>query len=163
MGRSQASHVTLQIPCRLTGTSGTALENTMNFHNFRLASYGAGLAALILFVAISLNSGAALAQAPAATPSPALTASPAPAPSPIPEPAASPSPTPSPAPGAAQQAPNSTAPVQAADPFGEPITLEPKKVVIHRGNANWDNAFDTLVDSFKALTALLDKQGIKPS
>ena len=30
-----------------------------------------------------------------------------------------------------------------------------------KGNANWDAAFDTLIDSFKALTALLDKQGIK--
>src|SRR5215475_1158278 len=133
----------------------------MNFHNFRLASLGAGLAALILPLAISLTSGAALAQAPAATPSPAAAASP------TPEPAASPSPTPSPAPGAAQQAPNPTpspaAPVQAADPFGEPLTLEPKKVVIHRGNANWDSAFDTLMDSFKGLTAFLDKQGIKPA
>ena len=139
----------------------------MNFHNFRLASLGAGLAALILPLAISLTSGAALAQAPAPTPSPAASANPSPAPSPTPEPAASPSPTPSPAPGAAQQAPNPTpspaAPVQAADPFGEPLTLEPKKVVIHRGNANWDSAFDTLIDSFKALTAFLDKQGIKPA
>ena len=137
----------------------------MNFHNFRLASLGAGLAALILPLAISLTSGAALAQSP--TPSPAAAASPSPTPSPTPEPAASPSPTPSPAPGAAQQAPNPTpgpaAPVQAADPFGEPLTLEPKKVVIHRGNANWDSAFDTLIDSFKALTAFLDKQGIKPA
>ena len=32
-----------------------------------------------------------------------------------------------------------------------------------KGNANWDNAFDTLIDSFKALSALLDKQGIKPT
>ena len=53
------------------------------------------------------------------------------------------------------------APVQTADPFGEQITLEPKKVVIIKGTANWDSAFDTLIDSFKALTALLDKQGIK--
>ena len=30
-----------------------------------------------------------------------------------------------------------------------------------KGTANWDSAFDTLIDSFKALTALLDKQGIK--
>ncbi len=32
-----------------------------------------------------------------------------------------------------------------------------------RGNANWDSAFDTLIDSFKSLSALLDKQGIKPA
>ena len=53
--------------------------------------------------------------------------------------------------------------VQTADPFGEPITLSPKKVVIAKGTANWDLAFDTLVDSFKALNGLLEKQGIKPS
>ena len=54
-------------------------------------------------------------------------------------------------------------PVQTADPFGEQITLTPKTVVIAKGTANWDAAFDTLLDSFKTLTALLDKQGIKPS
>ncbi len=32
-----------------------------------------------------------------------------------------------------------------------------------KGNANWDAAFDALIDLFKALTALLDKQGIKPT
>ena len=53
--------------------------------------------------------------------------------------------------------------VQTADPFGEQITLSAKKVVIAKGSANWDSAFDTLIDSFKALTALLDKQGIKPA
>jgi effector-binding domain-containing protein len=51
--------------------------------------------------------------------------------------------------------------VQTADPFGEQITLEPKTVVILRGNANWDSAFDTLIESFKSLSALLEKQGIK--
>ena len=30
-----------------------------------------------------------------------------------------------------------------------------------KGTANWDSAFDTLVDAFKALNTLLDKQGIK--
>ena len=60
-------------------------------------------------------------------------------------------------------APPAPAPVQTADPFGEQITLEPKKVVIIKGTASWDSAFDTLIDSFKALTALLDKQGIKAS
>ena len=51
--------------------------------------------------------------------------------------------------------------MQTADPFGEQITLEPKTVVILRGNANWDSAFDTLIESFKSLSALLEKQGIK--
>ena len=51
--------------------------------------------------------------------------------------------------------------MQTADPFGEPITLEPKKVVMSRATPTGTAAFDTLIDSFKALTALLDKQGIK--
>jgi effector-binding domain-containing protein len=155
----------------------------MNFNNFRLglalkglnrkgpARKGLarlGLSALILPVAISLGASAAMAQSPAATPAPAVSASPLPAPGATPAPAASPAPAPAPnaaaspsttpSPPAAAQAP---APVQTADPFGEPATLEPKKVVIAKGNANWDSAFDTLMDSFKALTALLDKQGIK--
>ena len=59
--------------------------------------------------------------------------------------------------------PPSLAPVQTADPFGEQIALTSKTVVIAKGAANWDAAFDTLIDSFKTLTALLDKQGIKPA
>jgi effector-binding domain-containing protein len=132
----------------------------MYFNNFRLVLVrAAGLAALLLPVAISLSAGPALAQSPAATPAPAVSASPSAEPSATPSPAPSPSATP--APPAAAQAPAPAAPVQTADPFGEPITLEPKKVVMAKGNANWDSAFDTLIDSFKALTALLDKQGIK--
>lgn len=103
-----------------------------------------------------------------ATPAPAPSATPAPAPSEPPAPVASPAPAASPAapsatPPAAAQTPAAPAPVQTADPFGEQITLEPKKVLIIKGTANWDSAFDTLIDSFKTLTALLDKQGIKPS
>lgn len=97
-----------------------------------------------------------------ATPAPAPSATPAPAPSETPAPVASPAAPPA-TPPAAAQTPAAPAPVQTADPFGEQITLEPKKVVIIRGTANWDSAFDTLIDSFKALTALLDKQSIKPS
>ncbi|MBV8927101.1 MAG: GyrI-like domain-containing protein [Bradyrhizobium sp.] len=100
------------------------------------------LAAPIAAAAIWCGTGSALAQA--ASPTPSTSASPAPSPS------ASPAPAPAPS-------------VQTADPFGESITLSAKKVVIFKGNANWDSAFDTLVDSFKALNALLDKQGIKPA
>jgi effector-binding domain-containing protein len=97
--------------------------------------------ALIPMAAISLASGSATAQSP--TPAPPAASTPA---------------TPAPA-----APPPATAPVQTADPFGEEITLEPKKAVIIKGTANWDSAFDTLIESFKSLTALLDKQGIKSS
>ena len=140
----------------------------MNFRSFRFA-FALAWAALLPAAAMVLNSEPARAQstpAPAvsASPAPAPTATPAPAASATPAPAASASPTPSP-PAAATQAPAQppAANVQTADPFGESITLEPKKVLIAKGTANWDNAFDTLIDSFKALSALLDKQGIKPS
>jgi len=102
----------------------------------------------------------AAAQPATGTPAPSATPEPAPPATPAP----SPSPAPSTPPAAAQTPatpPPAAAPVQTADPFGEQITLEPKKVVIVRGTANWDSAFDTLIDSFKVLSALLDKQGIK--
>ena len=116
----------------------------MNFASrFRLA-----MVVLIPLGAISLGLVPALAQSPAAS------ATPSPAPSATPTPATPP---------AAAPAPSATAPVQTADPFGEEISLEGKKVVIAKGTANWDTAFDTLINSFKALNTLLDKQGIKPS
>ncbi|MFK4511555.1 GyrI-like domain-containing protein [Bradyrhizobium daqingense] len=138
------------------------------------------LAALIPAAAISLGLSAARAQtpspapaasaspspaspapaasaspAPVATPAPAASASPAPAATPSPAASASPSPAPPPA------AATTPAPVQTADPFGLETTLESRKVVMVKGTANWDSAFDTLVDAFKALNTLLDKQGIK--
>ena len=116
------------------------------------------MVALIPAAAIWLGIGGALAQAPSASPAPAASASPSPSASPAP--AASPA---TPAAPSAEQPPAAAPSVQTADPFGEPITLPSRKVVIAKGNANWDSAFDTLIESFKALTALLDKQGIKPS
>ncbi|AWL92863.1 MULTISPECIES: GyrI-like domain-containing protein [Bradyrhizobium] len=146
------------------------------------------LAALIPAAALSLGLPEVLAQTPSpapaasASPSPAPSASPAPAasaspaptatasPAPSPAASASPAPTTSPSP-AASASPSPTAPppaaaatpapVQTADPFGLETTLEAKKVVMVKGTANWDSAFDTLIDAFKALNTLLDKQGIK--
>jgi effector-binding domain-containing protein len=122
--------------------------------------------ALIPAAAIWLGFSGALAQSPspAASP-PAPAATPAPATTPAPAPTATPAPgaTPVPATPPAAAAPPAAAPVQTADPFGEEITLEPKKVVIVKGTANWDSAFDTLTDSFKALSTFLEKQGVKRS
>jgi effector-binding domain-containing protein len=123
----------------------------MNFPRFsRLA-----LVALVPAAAISLGLSAAVAQSPPAAAPPAAS---------TPAPNATPSPAPSPAVEApATTTPSTPAPVQTADPFGEQIALTPKTVVIAKGNANWDAAFDTLVESLKTLSALLDKQGIKPA
>jgi effector-binding domain-containing protein len=120
---------------------------------------------LIPAAAIWLGFSDALAQSPSAPNTPAPPATAAPATSPAPAPSATPAPaeTPAPATPAAAAAPPAAAPVQTADPFGEEIALEPKKVLIVKGAANWDSAFDTLTDSFKLLSALLEKQGIKRS
>jgi effector-binding domain-containing protein len=128
--------------------------------------FASGGAALAQSPQPSASPSASPSAAPAATASPAASASPAPAATPAPAASATPAPATSPTPMASPSAapsPPPTATVQAADPFGEPFTLEPKKVVVMKGTANWDTAFDTLIDSFKALTALLDKQGIKAS
>ena len=127
--------------------------------------------ALIAMIPATLASVSTLAQSPPATPpaatSPAAPATPAPeTPAPVAPAPAAPATAPAPPPPAAAAPgtpPPAAAPVQTADPFGEEITLTPKTVVILNGTANWDNAFETLTDSFKKLSALLDKQGIKPS
>jgi effector-binding domain-containing protein len=123
--------------------------------SFRLA-----MIALIPAAAISLGLGHAQAQSPP----PAASTPASPAPAATPAPSASPAPAASP-PAAAETpaTPPAAAPVQTADPFGEEITLAPKTVVVLKGTANWDSAFDALIDSFKSLSALLDKQGIKRS
>ena len=110
---------------------------------------------------ISLNIAVVQAQSPAPSTSPAVVPPTAPAaPAPPPAETKSPADVPSTAQTTTPPPPPAT---QTADPFGEEIMLEPKQVVILKGSASWDSAFDTLIDSFKALTGLLDKQGIKPS
>jgi effector-binding domain-containing protein len=114
------------------------------FRSIRLA-----MVVLVPAAAISLGIATASAESPAAAP-------------PAAAPAASPSAAPAKPPAAAETpAAPAAAPVQAADPFGEETTLAPKTVVVLKGSANWDSAFETLIGSFKTLSALLDKQGIK--
>ena len=48
-----------------------------------------------------------------------------------------------------------------SNPFGEEVTLTPKTIIYLKGNSTWDKALDSLVDAFKSVYALLDKQGIK--
>jgi effector-binding domain-containing protein len=107
------------------------------------------LLALVPTVALALQ--AARAQAP--TPS-----TPAPSATPAPPPAESKSPGDLPSTAPAAKPP---APVQAADPFGEQITLTPKTVIATKGTANWDTAYETLVASLKTLSTALEKQGGK--
>ena len=129
--------------------------NTRRF--FRLAP--------VLLIPIALISAGALAQSPATAPAASTPATPTPAPeTPAPAAPATPAPaTPPPAAEAPATPSPAPAPVQTADPFGEEITLTPKTAVVLKGKADWDSAFETLIDSFKKISALLDKQGIKPS
>jgi effector-binding domain-containing protein len=73
---------------------------------------------------------------------------------------------------AADTTPAPTAPPPAAalpaessangkDPFGEELTLQPKTIIYLKGNSTWDKALENLIDAFKSVYALLDKQGIK--
>ena len=114
-------------------------------------SLGLGVAGLGMAGLGIAGFGTALAQSPPPATPPAASTPATPAPSPSPT---SPSPT-------AETPPPAHGPVQTADPFGEQIALTPKTVVIVKGSANWDAAFDTLMESFKTLSALLDKQGLK--
>lgn len=85
------------------------------------------------------------------------------------DPANPPAALPATPPPAASEAPATTQPAVPppaakapnTDPFGEEMTLAAKSVVILKGSASWDNAFESLVESLKALQALLDKQGLK--
>ena len=97
-------------------------------------------AALLASFALGFDRAFAQSSPSPASPAPATSASPSASPAATPAPAASASPAPSASPPAAAQAPAATeapATAQAAEPFGEPITLDAKKVVIAKGNANW--------------------------
>ena len=71
-------------------------------------------------------------------------------------PAAAQTPPPAPPPPAAP-APKST------DTFGEDMMLVSKTIVFSNGSANWDSAFETLVEAFKKINEALAKQGVKPA
>jgi effector-binding domain-containing protein len=111
---------------------------------FRIALF-----ALLPMVAGALPAVRAQAPAPS-TPAPSAT------PAPPPAETKSPGDLPSTAPKAP-----TPAPVQAADPFGEQITLTQKTVIATKGTANWDTAFETLLASLKTLSAAIEKDGGK--
>ncbi|HVV63466.1 MAG TPA: GyrI-like domain-containing protein [Pseudolabrys sp.] len=61
------------------------------------------------------------------------------------------------------QMPAAPGALQPGDAFGEQVTLPEKTIIYVKGQSTWDNAFATLVESFKLLKQYLDKQGIKPA
>lgn len=80
-----------------------------------------------------------------------------------PPPATTPPATTPPAAAQAPATPPADQKVQTADPFGEEVTLTPRKVVLLKSKGDWESAFETITGSLKTLSTLLDKQGIKPA
>ena len=62
---------------------------------------------------------------------------------------------------AAPAAPPQAAPAQPTDPFGEDTTLTAKPIVYVKGTGTWDNAFETITNSFKTIKAYINKEGLK--
>ena len=65
--------------------------------------------------------------------------------------------TPPPPPPPSQAAPQP----RSGDAFGEEVMLSAKTIVFAKGSANWDSAFETLVEAFKNVYGALQKQGLK--
>lgn len=70
---------------------------------------------------------------------------------------------PAPSPPAAPAKPDAApaAPTQTNDPFGEETTLTAKPIVYLKGTGTWDNAFETITNSFKTLKTYITKEGLK--
>jgi effector-binding domain-containing protein len=71
-----------------------------------------------------------------------------------PAPQTSPSTTPS----EQESAPAAPAKPETADAFGEEVTLTPKSIILIKGTATWDNAFDTLVNAFKSVKSAAERE-----
>jgi effector-binding domain-containing protein len=106
--------------------------------------------ALLAASLLAVGAGPLHAQAPTA---------PAPPAGPAPPAQVQPAAPPTAQPPAAPQPPSA----QAADAFGEEVMLNEKTILYMNGNANWDSAFETLIDTFKQLNTFLDRQGLKPN
>jgi effector-binding domain-containing protein len=52
--------------------------------------------------------------------------------------------------------------LQPGDAFGEEVNLPEQTIIYFSGSGQWDNAFETIVDGFKAVSGYLQKAGIKP-
>jgi effector-binding domain-containing protein len=50
---------------------------------------------------------------------------------------------------------------QPGDAFGEEVTLAEKTILSFSGSGLWDSAFETILDAFKTVYAIIDKQGLK--
>ena len=69
---------------------------------------------------------------------------------------------PAPSPPAAPAKPDAAqGAAQANDPIGEETTQTAKPIVYLKGTGTWDNAFETITNSFKTLKTYITKEGLK--
>jgi effector-binding domain-containing protein len=125
----------------------------LHLGDFRM--FRACLAAMAAATLVLATAGAGLAQSPAPQPSAPPASGPPSPPAQQPAPAAPQADAPAEAP--ALPPPTS----QAGDPFGEEVQFTAKTVVRMKGAANWDTAYDTLVDNFKSISGYIDRAGLK--
>lgn len=64
-------------------------------------------------------------------------------------------------PEAKPEVPGQAAAPEPVDPFGEDATLTAKPIVYLKGTGTWDNAFETITNSFRTLKAYITKEGLK--
>jgi effector-binding domain-containing protein len=115
--------------------------------------------AIAAAVVLCLSSEGPRAQAPG-TPPPAATPAPA-APAEAPPTAAPPvTQTPAPAAPPAQAPASPPAAAPSGQPFATEVTMTEKTIVYFSGSANWDTAFETIVDGLRSVNGVLQKQGI---
>jgi len=51
--------------------------------------------------------------------------------------------------------------IQPPDPFGQEVILPERTIVFFKGTGNWDSAFETIIEGFKAVKGVLEKRGIQ--
>ncbi|MGD0333260.1 MAG: GyrI-like domain-containing protein [Xanthobacteraceae bacterium] len=110
-----------------------------------------------MFLRFALCIGMAAAAIAVAGPQPSWAQNPSP-PATAPKPDAAPA---APAAPATPAAPSPGTAAEALDPFGEETTLTAKPMVYVKGTGTWDNAFETITNSFKSLKVYIDKEGLK--
>jgi effector-binding domain-containing protein len=59
-------------------------------------------------------------------------------------------------------APDAPSPLKPGDAFGAQVVLPERTIIYLQGQSNWDNALETLIESFDSLDKYMDKHGIKP-
>lgn len=115
-------------------------------------------AVLVLALAMPALAQTPPAPAPATPATPPVTTPPAATPE-----TPAPIPAPTPAPSTPATPPAAAAPAPSGDAFAAEVELVAKDVVMAKGTATWDSAFETLTGALKNVTAFLDKSGVKPA